>query len=115
MEEVMEAVKSCDGNKAPGPDGLNLNFIKVNWDVIKEDVLSFFRKFYKNGSKIKELNNTFLALILKISKPQNMGDYRPISLVGAMYKVLAKVLANRIKKVMESIIEENQMVFIKNR
>ncbi|KAK3175723.1 hypothetical protein Dsin_032610 [Dipteronia sinensis] len=44
-----------------------------------------------------------------------MGDFRPISLVGAMYKVLAKVLANRMRNVMQSVIEDYQMAFIKNR
>ncbi|KAK2640305.1 hypothetical protein Ddye_028100 [Dipteronia dyeriana] len=92
LEEVLVAVKSCDGNKAPGPDGLNRKFIKANWEVIEEDVMNFFGEFHKDSSKIKELNNTFLALILKISKPINMGDYRPISLVGTTYKVVAKVL-----------------------
>ena len=95
--------------------GLNLNFIKSNWEVIKEDVMNFFVAFHSDGSVIRELNNSFMALILKIPKPVTMSDFRPISLVGAMYKIVAKVLANRIKKVMESIIGETQMAFMKNR
>ncbi|KAK2656798.1 hypothetical protein Ddye_009850 [Dipteronia dyeriana] len=68
-----------------------------------------------DGSLIKELNYTFIALIPKVSKPSTMGDFRPISLVGSMYKVVAKFLVNRIKKVMASIIGESQMAFVKNR
>ncbi|KAK3212400.1 hypothetical protein Dsin_017106 [Dipteronia sinensis] len=115
IEEVWEAVRNCGVDKSPGPDGLNFNFIKANWEVIKDDVMNFFGKFYSDGSRIKELNNTFVALIPKIPKPVNMGDFRPISLVGTMYKVVAKVLENRLKRVMEAIIGETQMAFIKNR
>ncbi|KAK2654365.1 hypothetical protein Ddye_014221 [Dipteronia dyeriana] len=68
-----------------------------------------------NVTWIKELNYTFIALIPKDSKPSTMGDFHPISLVGSMYKVVTKVLANRIKKVMASIIGESQKAFIKNR
>lgn len=64
---------------------------------------------------MKELNNTFLALIPKKLAPESLNDYRPISLVGSMYKVLAKVLANRMKKVMCSVIGEIQTDFVENR
>ncbi|KAK3199335.1 hypothetical protein Dsin_022750 [Dipteronia sinensis] len=115
QEEVWEAISSCDGNKAPGPDGLNLMFIKNNWDVIRDDFLSFLKDFHRDGEIVMHLNRTFIALIPKISKPERITDFRPISLVGAMYKVLSKVLANRLKKVMNSIIGDAQMAFIKQR
>ncbi|KAK2647648.1 hypothetical protein Ddye_015137 [Dipteronia dyeriana] len=115
LEEVWEAVRNCDGDKVPGPDGLNFNFIKANWEAIKDDIMDFFMKFHNDGSLVKELNYTFIELIPKVSKPTSMGDFCPISLVGSMYKVVAKVLANRIKKVMTSIVGENQMAFIKDR
>ncbi|KAK2654436.1 hypothetical protein Ddye_014292 [Dipteronia dyeriana] len=101
QDEVWEAVSSCDGNKAPGPDGLNLNFIKANWEVIRID---FIKEFHSNEDIVKSLNNTFLALIPKCSKPDSMSDFRPISLVGSMYKILAKVLANLLKMVLNSVI-----------
>ncbi|KAK2655027.1 hypothetical protein Ddye_008079 [Dipteronia dyeriana] len=117
LEEVWEAVRNCDGDKAPGPDCLNFNFnfIKANWEAIKEDIMDFFFKFHNDGSLVKELNYTFITLIPKVSKSTSMGDFRPINLVGSMYKVVAKVLNNLIKKVMTSIVGENQMAFIKDR
>ncbi|KAK3199960.1 hypothetical protein Dsin_023375 [Dipteronia sinensis] len=114
-EEVRAAIVSCDGNKAPCPDGLNLNFIKANWEVIQEDFMKFIHEFHKNGSIVKDLNHTFIALIPKCVHPETIKDFRPISLVGSMYKIFAKVLANRLKKVMDSVISENQIAFIQSR
>ncbi|KAK3206960.1 hypothetical protein Dsin_021006 [Dipteronia sinensis] len=115
VEEVKEAVSSCDGNKAPGPDGMNLNFIRANWEVVQEDFLRFIHEFYKEGSIVEELNNTFITLIPKCGRLETMSDFRPISLVGSMYKVLAKILANRLKSVMDVVIGETQMAFVKKR
>ncbi|KAK3187757.1 hypothetical protein Dsin_027318 [Dipteronia sinensis] len=115
IEEVQEAVSSCDGNKAPGQDGMNLNFIKANWEVIQEDFLRFIHEFYKEGAIVEELNKTFIALIPKGGRPETMSDFQPISLVGSMYKVLAKILANRLKSIMDTVIGETQMAFVKKR
>ena len=73
------------------------------------------KAFYEDGSVILDLNYTFIALILKIKNPVSLNEYRPISLVGFFYKVLANVLANRLKLVMYSLIGSTQMVFVKDR
>ncbi|KAK2652607.1 hypothetical protein Ddye_012463 [Dipteronia dyeriana] len=99
-EEVWVALNNCDGNKASGPDGFNLNFIKNNWEIIKDDFINFLHEFSSNGAVVKDLNHMFLALIPKTKCPESLHDYRPISLIGSLYKVLAKVLANRLKLVM---------------
>ena len=96
---MWDALSSRDGNKASGSDGFNLNFIKANWDVVGGDFMRFLEDFHDDGSIVKEINKTFIALIPKCVKPDNMKDFRPISLVGSLYKVLAKTLANRLKKV----------------
>ncbi|KAK4848515.1 hypothetical protein QYF36_013977 [Acer negundo] len=69
----------------------------------------------RDASIVRDLNRAFIALIPKVDNPNSLKDYRPISLVNAMYKILAKVLANRLKKSMDSIIGESQMAFINNR
>ncbi|KHN06886.1 Transposon TX1 putative 149 kDa protein, partial [Glycine soja] len=60
-------------------------------------------------------NASFIALIPKVADPQILNDYRPISLIGCMYKIVAKVLANRMKKVMTTIVDETQSAFIEGR
>ncbi|KAK3218065.1 hypothetical protein Dsin_012035 [Dipteronia sinensis] len=75
IKEVWAAVCSCDGNKDSSPDGLNLNFIKENWEVIQVDFMKFIQEFHGNGEVVKDLNNTFIALISKCSNPETMRDF----------------------------------------
>ncbi|KAK3229199.1 hypothetical protein Dsin_001080 [Dipteronia sinensis] len=98
-DEVLEALRGCDGNKAPRPNEFNIKFIKDNWDVIEGDFMKLMEEFYREGSIVKKLNKTVIALIPKYVKPKSMKDYRLISLVGSLYKILAKLLANRMSKV----------------
>ncbi|KAK2660739.1 hypothetical protein Ddye_007272 [Dipteronia dyeriana] len=100
LEEVWRVVSCCDGNKAPGSNGINLNFFKVHWDVIQSDFMNFINEFYKDKGVVQVLNRAFIALIPKVDNLQTMSNFRPISLVSSMYNVLAKVLANRVKLVM---------------
>ncbi|KAK2654112.1 hypothetical protein Ddye_013968 [Dipteronia dyeriana] len=98
LEKVCVALASCDGNKAPGPDGFNLRFIKDYWDLIQDDFMKFIGDFYSDGAIVNELNKTFIALIPKKVRLEVMTYFRPISLVNSMYKIIAKVVPNRMKK-----------------
>ncbi|KAK2657189.1 hypothetical protein Ddye_010241 [Dipteronia dyeriana] len=115
VEEVSLALSNYDGNKAPGPDGFNVNFIKAHWEEIQDDFINFIHEFHKGGSTFREINRAFIALILKVIKTETLKDYRPVCLVRSLYKVLAKVLANRLMKMMDSIIGETQMDFVSKR
>jgi len=115
MEEVKAAVWDCDNFKRPGPDGVTFGFIKEFWNIICDDVMRFLVEFHRNGLLTKGINNTFIALIPKVDSPQRLNDFRPISLVGSMYKILAKVLANRLRLVIGSVISDVQSPFIKGR
>lgn len=110
-EEIWEVVKTCDGNKAPGPDGFNLNFFKHFWPVLKMDIFRFFEEFHHSGKLVKGLNAAFICLIPKCNKPELVADYRPISLIGSAYKLISKVLAARLKSVMPRLISPNQFAF----
>ncbi|GKV53298.1 hypothetical protein SLEP1_g59830, partial [Rubroshorea leprosula] len=114
-EEVKRAVWSCGCSKAPGPDGFNFKFIREMWDTIKDDMMGFVDDFHKNGKLVRGANNSFIVLIPKVMNPQKIEEFRPISLISVMYKVIVKLLANRICSVLDGIIGENQMAFIKGR
>ncbi|PNX64423.1 cysteine-rich receptor-like protein kinase, partial [Trifolium pratense] len=72
-------------------------------------------EFHRNGKLAKGINSTFIAQISKVDSPQRSNDFRPISLVGCLYKILAKVLANRLRLVIGSVISEAQTAFVKDR
>ena len=72
-------------------------------------------EFHRNGKLSKGINSTFIALILKVNSPQRLNDFRPISLVGSLHKILAKVLANRLRSVIGSVVSESQSAFVKGK
>jgi len=72
-------------------------------------------EFHRNGKLVRGINTTFIALIPKVENPQKLNDFRLISLVGTMYKILAKVLANRLRLVVGKVISETQTTFVKDR
>jgi len=106
LEEVKEAVWEIDNYKCPAPDGISFGFIKFFWDILKDDLLNFLVEFHRNGKFTKGINNTFIALIPKVDSPQRLNDFQPISLVGSMYKILVKFLANRLRLVIGSVVSD---------
>ncbi|PSR84913.1 Endonuclease [Actinidia chinensis var. chinensis] len=114
-EEIVRAIKDCSSFKAPGPDGFNLGFVKKAWKILRHDCLEFFFEFHKNGRLVKGLNATFIALIPKVEGPLLFKDFRPIGMVGWLYKILAKVLATRLKSVLPKVISESQSAFLGGR
>ena len=114
-EEILAAVSGLNDDKAPGPDGFPIAFWSFSWDFVKEEVMGFFREFFQHNQFVKSLNATFLVLVPKGSTVEDLKDLRPISLVGSLYKILSKVLANRIKRVMKLIISQSQNAFVEGR
>ncbi|RVW27976.1 hypothetical protein CK203_094127 [Vitis vinifera] len=80
-----------------------------------EDILEMFKEFHEYSSFLKSLNNTFLVLIPKKSGAEDLGDFRSISLLGGLYKLLAKVLAIRLKKVVGKVVSTSQNAFVMGR
>jgi exonuclease III len=115
LEEVKQAVWDCDSYKSPGPDGVSFGFVKECWNLLKDDLFRFLVEFHRNGKLTKGLNSTFIALIPKVDNPQRLNDFRPISLVGSLYKILAKVLANRLRSVIGTVVSESRTAFVKSK
>ncbi|KAL4589632.1 hypothetical protein LXL04_002540 [Taraxacum kok-saghyz] len=114
-EEIRNAVWSCGSDKAPGPDGFNFCVIKRFWDVFKEDIFLFVEEFFIKAFIPTGCNASFINLIPKVSSPMGVSDYRPISLIGIQYKILAKILALRLAKVVNFVVGGEQSAFIKGR
>jgi hypothetical protein len=113
--EVEHALKQMGPLKAPGPDGMAPIFYQKYWHIVGNDVTASILSCLKDGSLLKKINHTHICLIPKVQNPESMKDYRPISLCNVVYKIIAKVLANRLKKILPYIISESQSAFVPGR
>jgi hypothetical protein len=102
-------------DKALGPDGFSMAFFQDCWDVIKSNIIGVFLDFYARGKFEKSLNATFIALILKKFVASNLKFFHTISLVGEVYKIIAKVLANRMRRIVEKVVSKPQNAFVRSR
>lgn len=113
--EIIGTIKSMPMNKSPGPDGYSIEFLRASWDTVGTDVISAISEFFRNGRLLKDLNTTTICLIPKMDAACRLGDFRPISCCNLLYKVITKILANRLKPILQSCISRNQAAFLKGR
>lgn len=112
VEEVERALKEISTHNSLGLDGFGAGFYKNYWEIVGRETSKAVLEFL-NGRKIdRQLNHTYLALIPSVSSPISMNNCRPISLCNVLYKLMSKVLANKVKGVLHDIISSNQSVFI---
>lgn len=114
-EEVLLALKEMHPSKSPGPDGLPAMFYQKFWDLVGDETCNMVLNYLNGGSMPDDLNHTYVVLIPKVRKPVDMKDLRPISLCNVSYKLISKVLENRLKRILPAIIEENQSAFVPGR
>jgi hypothetical protein len=93
-----------------------LFFFCSSWSIVKADLMSIFHNFHEHERFEKSLNATFIALIPKKIGQLEVRDFKPINLVGSVYKILAKVLASsRLKQVLGAVISNSQNAFIRGK
>ncbi|GJT68087.1 putative RNA-directed DNA polymerase [Tanacetum coccineum] len=114
-EEIKAAVWDCSGSKAPGPDGLNFKFIKRYWDLIQDDFIRCIKHFEISSHLGRGCNPSFISFISKCKDPIDISDYRPISLIGCVHKIISKLLASRLACVIHKVISPNQTAFLSGR
>lgn len=100
-------------NKMLGLDGFPTSFYQHYWNVIKTNVLQFFSEFYYNNEDISRLNFSFTTLIPKKQKSMTIPDYRPVSLINGVTKILAKVIRIKLGNFMSKLVSKSQFAFIK--
>ncbi|KAF5471964.1 hypothetical protein F2P56_008721 [Juglans regia] len=114
-QEVEEALFQMDGLSSPGPDGFLAAFYQQNWDMVGSQVSESVLYVLNSKGNLDVINNTFIALIPKKKNCTKVSDFRPISLCNVLYKIISKTLASRLKKILPSIISQNQSAFIPGR
>ncbi|XP_026428766.1 uncharacterized protein LOC113324683 [Papaver somniferum] len=113
--ECLSAIKCLGQNKAPGPDGFAISFYLLCWEVIKVNIMKIFQELQHRNFLDCRLKNTFISLISKKDTIEEIKYLRPICLVHGMYKIISKVLAERIKQALLSDISSKKTAFIKRR
>ncbi|GJZ23378.1 RNA-directed DNA polymerase, eukaryota [Tanacetum coccineum] len=114
-DEIRKAVWGCGENKSPGPDGYTFEFFRKFWTTIGPDFCSAVQWFFEHGAFAAGCNSSFVTLIPKILNPKLVSDFRPISLIGSIYKVITKILASRLSNVISDLISNVQTAFLPNR
>jgi hypothetical protein len=103
-DEVRAALFQMHPLKSLRPDGFPTIFYQKNWDIVGKDVCCAVLSFLNGGQFDSSLNATNIVLIPKVSPPSQLTDFRPISLCNVLYKIISKVLANRLKSILPHII-----------
>nr|GEU84065.1 putative RNA-directed DNA polymerase, eukaryota, reverse transcriptase zinc-binding domain protein [Tanacetum cinerariifolium] len=114
-EEIRNAVWGCGENKSLGPDGFTFEFFRKYWHIMGTEFCLAVEWFFNHDSFSVGCNSSFIALILKSLDPKLVSDFCPISLIGSVYKVITKILQNRLSFVISDQISDVQSAFLPNR
>ena len=115
IEEIKEAAFRLGSWNAPGPGDIPAMLFQKCWVTMGQTVIEATLSFLRIGYILKELNNTFITLVPKNLNSEEVCEYRPISLCNVAYKIAAKVLANRLKLIIDDLITPHQNAFVKGR
>ena len=113
--DIDKVIKQMLADKAPGPNGFNGLFLKRCWDIIKEDIYTLCFDFFNGTLDLESVNCSFITLVPKVHNPTSANDFRPISLLNRVLKIITKLLADRLQTKIIPLVHTNQYGFIKTR
>ncbi|WZY76441.1 hypothetical protein YC2023_022825 [Brassica napus] len=114
-EEIKDAFFNLPRNKSCGPDGFSSEFFIGCWSIIGPEITSAVKEFFREGKLLRQWNSTLLVLIPKIRNASKIGDFRPISCLNTLYKVISRLLTGRLKEVLSPVISHAQSAFMPGR
>lgn len=112
LPKIKVALFSFKPYKALGPDGLHSIFFQTYWLQTFHHIFHLVHQAFSTCKIPEELNKTFITLIPKKPNIEYISDYRPISLCNTSYKIITKILTNRIQSLLPSIISQEQAAFL---
>ncbi|GKA96929.1 reverse transcriptase [Tanacetum coccineum] len=115
QSHIEKAVNNMGAHKAPGEDGFSGIFFQKYWHIVGTSVINVVKQFFNESVTPSSLNKTLVVLIPKIPAPETIGQFRHISLCNFAYRVISKIMANRLKPFMNRIISPQQSAFIPGR
>jgi len=114
-EEITSLMFKLNPNKAPGPDGLTSAFYKSSWSFLGQEVVEAVLHFFRHSFMPSSTNSSILTLVPKFPGASLISEYRPVSCLNTLYKVVARLLVRRLKLILPSLIVTNQTTFVKDR
>ena len=106
--EIFKIIESMAENKTPGCDGFPVEMYEENWEIMGNDLLDIYKTILDTGTLGTSQRQAIITLIPKSSCITSINNYRPISLLCVDYKILSKLLAERLKKVLHKVIHSKQ-------
>ncbi|GKB93241.1 reverse transcriptase [Tanacetum coccineum] len=113
--EVYDAVLQMHPSKAHGPDGMTALFYQKFWNIVGPSTVNVMTEFFRTGIMPPNINKTLITLIPKVPSPESLKYLRPISLCNVIYKIISKVIANRLKGALPTLIDETKSAFVRGR
>lgn len=104
LEEAEEIMKGMKRNKARGPDRFTVEFYQAGWHFFGQEILEVVEESHRHQKVCLGLNSTLLSLIPKSSHLETAQGFRPIALSNVIYKIIATLMAKRLKPILSSII-----------
>jgi hypothetical protein len=114
-EELWDVPKYFAKDKSPRLDGWTIEFFLHFFELVGEELLKVVEDSKRRGEVLKALNSTFLVLIPKVNKPSSFGEYRPIALCNLSYKIIEKIITNRIIPILSRTLSGEQLGFLQGR
>ena len=114
-DEIRSTVFAMDPSSAPGPDGFPGSFYQSCWDIVGSDVISFVQYFFQHNWLYPNANSNFIVLLPKIEGANVLSQFRPIALANFLFKIIPKILADRMSSIASRIISPQQTSFLKGR
>lgn len=114
-DEIKKAHFDINPEKAPGPDGMTILFYQRFWGITASEIFQTVKDFFLTETLDPRLNQTSICLIPKTDRPSEMTEFRPISLCNVSYKIISKILSNRLKRFLPNLISETQLAFVAKR
>lgn len=114
-EEILTAIKDMPHDKAPGVDNFPIEFFTTQWTILGFEVCAAVKEFFETGKMHRRMNCTTVTIIPKVPNPSQVNEFRPIACCTTLYKIITRVITNRIKSIIGDLIGKSQSSFIEGR
>jgi ribonuclease HI len=113
--EIKSAVFALNKDSAPGPDGFGAFFYQHFWEIVKHDVVNAVLQFFTSSWILPGFNSNIIALLPKSPEASSIDQYRPIAMANFKFKIISKIIADRLASIMPTLISVEQKGFIHGR